>query len=145
MGWCSNMVHDGVNQILQLLDPAFSKLLMLIMRLALPIINAVSVQDFLDLVAYLHLGAVADKLSQCSPCPDLVFQSIDELPIGFNGINISYKGFHTNKNLSDGSTRVNSWGLGIDGIRGNGLISPVDIQSGKRDLYCFLRRVLMGR
>ena len=94
---CSNTVHDGVDQGLQLLDPVFSKVLMLIMRLALPITDAVRVQDFLDLVADLHLGAVTDKLSRGSPCPDLVFQSIDELPIGFDGINISDKGFDTTK------------------------------------------------
>jgi len=109
MGQCANMVHDGIDQSLQLLDPAFSKVLMLIMWLPLPIIDTVSTQDFFDLVADLHLGAVTDELSLGSPCPDLVFQSIDELLIGFNGINISDKGFDTNKDLSDGGTRVNSW------------------------------------
>ncbi len=145
MGRCSNTVHDGVDQSLQLLDPVFSKVLMLIMQLALPIIDAVSMQDFLDLVTDLHLGAVADKLSWGSPCPYLVFQSIDELPIGFNGINISDEGFDTNKNLGDGSTRVNSWGIQIDSVHDNRLISPVNIQIGKRDLYRFLRRVLIER
>ncbi len=104
MGRCSNTIHDGINQILQLLDPAFSKVLMLIMWLALPVIDAVSMQDFLDLVAYFNLGAVTDKLGQCSSCPDLIFQSIDELPISFDGINISDEGFDTNKNLGNGST-----------------------------------------
>ena len=93
MWGCSDTIHDGVHQILELLDPAFSKVLMLIIRLALPVIDAVSVQDFLDLVTNLHLGTVTNKLGWGSPCPDLVFQSIDELPIGFNGINISDKGF----------------------------------------------------
>jgi len=108
MGWCFNMVHDSVNQSLQLLDPAFSKVLMLIMQFALPIIDAVSAQDFLDLVAYLHLGTVTDKFSQGSSCLDLVFQSIDELPIGFNSIDISDEGFNTNKDLGNSGTRVNS-------------------------------------
>ena len=54
------MVHDGVNQILQLLDPAFSKVLMLVMWLALPNIDAVSLQDSLDLVTNFHLGSIAD-------------------------------------------------------------------------------------
>ena len=131
-GGCTNAIHDGIHQLLELLDPALSKILMLIMRFTLPIIDAVSMQDFLDLVVYLYLGAVADKLGWGSPCPDSVFQSIDELPIGFDGINISDKGFDTNKNLSDGSTRVNSWGVRIYGICCNWLISPVDIKSGKR-------------
>jgi len=60
MGWCSNMVHDGVRQSLQLMDPALSKILMLIMWLTLPIINTVSSQDFLDLVADFDLDLITD-------------------------------------------------------------------------------------
>ena len=67
MGQCSNTVHDGVDQSLQLLDPALSKILMLILWFTLPIIDAVSMQDFLDLVADFHLGAVADEHSWGSP------------------------------------------------------------------------------
>ena len=110
-GGCSNTIHDGVDQSLQLLDPAFSKVLMLIMGLTLPIIDAVSPQDFLDLVTDFHLGSIAYELSGSSPSPDLVFQSVDELPISLNGIDISDKGLHTNKNLGYGGTRVNSWGI----------------------------------
>ncbi len=145
MRGCANMVHDGVNQSLQLLDPAFSKVLVLIMWFTLPISNAVSAQDFLDLVTDLDLCAITYKLSRCSLCPDLVFQSIDELPIGLDGINISNKGFHTNKDLSDGSTRVNSWGVQIYGIRCNCSSLLWTLRAGKGDLYHFLRRVLMGR
>ena len=70
---------------------------MLIMRLALPIIDAVSSQDFLDLVT-------AYELSRSSPSPDLVFQSVDELPISLNGMDISDKGFNADKDLSNGGT-----------------------------------------
>ena len=105
------MVHDGVDQGLQLLDPVLGKILMLIMQFTLPIVDAVSMQDFFDLVADFYLGTVADELSWGSPCPNLVFQSIDELLINFNGINISDQGFGTNEDLSNGGTRVNSWGI----------------------------------
>ena len=56
------MIHDGVNQSLELLDPAFSKILVLVMWFALPISDAVSAQDLLDLVTNLHLGMVTNKL-----------------------------------------------------------------------------------
>ena len=131
MGWGSDPVHDGIDQCLELLDPSLRKILMLVMWFTLPVIDAVCVQDFLDLVADLHLGVIANKLSRGSPCLDLVFQSIDELPISFNGIYISDEGFNADKDLSDGGTRVNRWGVGIDGICCNRLIPPVDIQSGK--------------
>jgi len=134
MGWCSNTVHDGVDQSLQLLDPALSKVLMLIMQLTLPIINAVSLQDLLELVADFDLGMVTDELGRSFPCPDLILQCVDELLINFNGINISYEGFYANKNLSDGGTRVNSWSIGIDGVHGNRLIPPVNIESRERGL-----------
>ena len=104
MGWGSDLVHYGIDRCLELLDPTFSKILMLVMRFTLPVIDAICTQDFLDLVAYLHLGAVTDKLSRGASCPDLVFQSIDELPISFNGIYISDKGFNANKDLSDCGT-----------------------------------------
>jgi len=55
MGWCTNTVHDGVDQCLQLLDPMLSKVLMSLMGLTLPIINAVNRHDFLDMVSDLHL------------------------------------------------------------------------------------------
>jgi len=74
------------------------------MQFTLPVINAVGVQDFLDLVADLHLGAVTNKFNWGSLCPDLVFQSIDELPISFNGIYISDEGVNADKDLSDGGT-----------------------------------------
>jgi len=60
MGWHTKMVHDGVDQCLQLLDPVLSKVLMLIVRLTLSIVNAVSPQDFLDLFADFKLGLIAD-------------------------------------------------------------------------------------
>ena len=104
MGWGSDPVHDGIDQCLELLDPSLCKILMLVMWFTLPVINAVCAQYFLDLVADFHLGAVADKLSRGSSCPDLVFQSIDELPISFNGVYISDEGFDADKDLSDGGT-----------------------------------------
>jgi len=54
------------------------------------------------LVADLHLGAIANKLSWGASCTDLVFQSIDELPISFDSIDISDEGFNADKDLSNG-------------------------------------------
>jgi len=145
MRWCTNTIHDGVNQSLQLLDPVFSKVLMLVMRLALPIVNAVSAQDFLDLVTYLNLSTITYKLSRCSSCQDLVFQSVDEMPVSFNGINTSDKGFDTNKNLSDSSTRVNSWSVRIYGVHCHWLVSPVYIESGERRFIPLLKESAHGK
>ncbi len=99
MGWGSSPVHDGVDQGLELLDPSLCKILLLVMGFTLPVINAVGTQDFLDLVADFHLGAVTNKLGQGALCPDLVFQSIDELPISFNGIDISEQGIQCQQRL----------------------------------------------
>ena len=104
MEWGSDPVHDGSDQCLELLDPTLGIILMLVMWFTLPVIDAVCAQDFLDLAADLHLGAIANKLSWGSPHPDLVFQSIDELPISFNGIYISDKKFNADKDLSNGGT-----------------------------------------
>ena len=75
---------------------------MLVVWFALPICDAIGAQNFLGLIAYFDLSAVADKLGQCSSCPNLVLESIDELPISFDGVDISNEGFNTDKNLGDG-------------------------------------------
>jgi len=145
MGGCTNTIHDGIHQLLQLLDPAFSKILMLVMWLALPIIDAVSTQDFLDLVTYLNLSTITYKLSQCSLCLDLIFQSVDELHVGFNGINISDKGFNTNKDLGNHSTRVNCGSVQIYRVHCHWLISPVYIESGERRFIPLLKESAHGK
>ena len=104
MGWGSDPVHDGIDQRLELLDPSLCKVLMLVMRFTLPVIDTVGAQDFLDLIADLYLGAIANKLSRGASCPDLVFQGIDELLISFDGIDISDEGFNADKDLSNGGT-----------------------------------------
>jgi len=77
---------------------------MLVVWFTLPICDAIGTQNFLDLVAYFNLSMVTDELGQCSSCLNLVLQSINELPISFDGINIHNEGFDANENLSDGST-----------------------------------------
>jgi len=57
-----------------MLDPVFSKVLILVVRLNLTIINAVVLHDLLDLVADFDLCPITDELSGGSPCLDLVFQ-----------------------------------------------------------------------
>jgi len=138
------MVHDGVYQGLKLLDPVLCKVLMLVVRLTLPVTDAISMQNLLDLVADFNLCPIADELGRGSPGVNLVFQGVDELPVSLHGIDISNQRFHTNKNLGNGSTRVSGRGVQIDGVGSHWLISPVDIQGGKGGLVLLFRRVLMG-
>jgi len=102
MRWCADMIHDGVNQGLELLDLMFSKVLVQVVGLTLPVSNAISMQNFLDLGAYFHLSLITDKLSGGSPCPDLVLECVDALPVSLNGINICNGRLHTNENLGNG-------------------------------------------
>ena len=46
--------------------------------------------------------------------------------------------------MSNGSTRVNSWGVRIDGIHCDWLISPVDVKSGKRRFVPLLEESAHG-
>jgi len=71
--------------------------------------SAKSMQDFLYLVADFDLCPITDELSGGSPCLDLVFKSVDELPISLDGINIGHQGLHTNKTLGNSGTKVSSW------------------------------------
>jgi len=74
LGWCTNSVHDGVHQGLKLLDPVLCKVLMLVVRLTLPVTDAISTQNLLDLVADFNLCPIAGELSRGSPGANLVFQ-----------------------------------------------------------------------
>jgi len=121
------MVHDGVHQGLKLLDPVLCKVLMLVVRLTLPVTDAISTQNLLDLVADFNLCPITDELGRSSPGLNLVFQGVDELPVSLHGKYISNQRFHTNKNLGNGSTRVNGRGVLIDGVSSHSLIPPVDI------------------
>ncbi len=96
----SSAIHDCVNQSFQLLDPVLSKILVLIMWLTLTIIYAVGMQNFLDWVTNLHLSSVTNKLGWSTSGPDLIFQSVDELPISLNGIDISNQRFNVHIDLS---------------------------------------------
>jgi len=136
---CTNAIHNSINQSFQLLDVTFGKVLMLVVWLTLPICNAIGAQNFLDLVAYFDLSTVADKLGWCSPGPNLVLQCINELVVSFDSINICNKGFNANKNLSNGSAWVNSWGGRIYGICSHRFISPVNIKSRKWGLIPLLK------
>jgi len=81
-----------------------SKVLVLVVGLTLPVSNAVSTQNFFDLITDLHLGLIADDLSGSSPCLDLVLKCVDELPISLDGIDIGHKRLNTIKNLGNGGT-----------------------------------------
>jgi len=89
MGWCTNAIHNGVNQAFELLDAAFSEVLVLVVWFTLPISDAIGTQDLLDLVAYFDLSTVTNKLGRRSSSPNLILKGVDELPIGLDGINIS--------------------------------------------------------
>ncbi len=125
IGQCTSMVHDGVDQSLQLLDPVLSKVLILVVRLTLPVINAISMQHFLDLVTDFDLCSITKELSGSSLCLDLIIKCVDELPISPDGINISHQRLHTN-------SRVNNWCFQIDGttwaMQNANVIYPLDIQ-----------------
>ncbi len=79
------------------MDPVLGKVLVLVVMLTLPVINAVGTQYFLDFVTYFHLSPITDKLGGVSLCPDLVFKCVDELLIGLDGIDICHKRLHIKK------------------------------------------------
>jgi len=85
----------------------------------------------ISLFANFDLCPITDELSGGSPCPDLVLQCADELPICLDGINSSHQRLHANKTLG-GDPRVYSWCVGIDDVSSNWFIPPMDIKGRKR-------------
>jgi len=136
------MVHDGVNQYLQLLDPALSKALMLVVRLTLPIINAVSMQDFLDLNA--NFDFLLSLMSLVWASHVVQIWSLSVL-MNCKTINSSCQRLHTNKTWAmvapESTAGVSKYMVSV----ASGSSPLWTLRAGKRDLYHFFRRVLMGK
>jgi len=78
--------------------------LVLVVWFRLPVSNAVCTQDLLDLIADFNLSMVTDQFGWVSPFLNLIFQHVEELPVGIHRVYICYQGLSTNKDLCNGGT-----------------------------------------
>jgi hypothetical protein len=74
----TSAVHDGVSHAFDILVLSFSRILMLLMWLALPITNDKVTEDVLDTTTDLHLSTVTDKAGGGPTTADDILQCIDK-------------------------------------------------------------------
>lgn len=67
-------------------------------------------------LANLNLGSVTDQLGHGFPPPEIVLEDMDKLPIVFHGINITYHGLSTHKELCCSDSTINCWSVRVYSI-----------------------------
>ena len=77
--------------MLEVLPSSCSKILVLVMRLALPIIDAQGAQNILDTSRYLNCSTVASELVHCSPFADDILEGVDKLGRACHAVNVKDK------------------------------------------------------
>ena len=91
-----------------------------------------------------HLCAITEKARHCATCANVVFKSSDKWLLRLHTIDIGNKGFSADKYLGTGLTTVNGRHVGKHGIRGNGFITTLHIESRVRRIVMLLENGTMG-
>jgi len=73
------MIQDDIDHLLDVLVPSFSKVLILLVSLALPCPCKESVKDLLYPFANFHLSHIANKLCRSSSLGDIVHEGAGEI------------------------------------------------------------------
>ena len=76
-------IANRVRHSLQCLISSLSRILMLLVRFALPTSDTVVAENIDDLVSDLNLCTNADEFGRSSPFADDILEGVDELFIGF--------------------------------------------------------------
>jgi len=80
----------------------------LLVWFTLPIGDAESAENVLDLCTDFNLGAIRDKFCRGAASSYIVFKCINELTIRFHALNISNQGLRTNEKLG---TCLPTWNI----------------------------------
>ena len=107
---------------------------MLLVGFTLPVSNGTVAKDVLDLVADLNLSPVADEHGGGTTTTDLIQESVDELLVRLHSVGINNKGLGAHKELGCRGSVVNSTGVGIDGVGGNGFVASGNVGCRERGL-----------
>ena len=85
-GWSPSTIQYFVGIPFDGLNSAFCKVLVLMIRLALPIIDHKTPEDIQNFLADFNLSSVGDEFVHRSPFSDIVFKSVDKLFVRFHSV-----------------------------------------------------------
>jgi hypothetical protein len=83
-GFVKNVIGISFNSS----NTAFGKILMLMMRFTLPLVNVVGSCNISNLLTDFDLGSITQKLIHSSTMANIVLEGMDKLLVCFHGINI---------------------------------------------------------
>ena len=90
-GWgCTCTVKEGIVDPLNILIASFSRILVLLVWLTLPVTYDEVPEDVLDLVANLNLGHITYELCHRSLLPDIILKDNDKLLIRLHRIDVTH-------------------------------------------------------
>jgi hypothetical protein len=132
MGRGSSTVKNAISAILNGLVASFCRILVLLMRFTLPIVNAEGAKNISNLVTDNGLAAVTNQFHGGTTLDDVIFQCVDKLFVCLNAIDISDLGVSANKDNSSSGTIIDSWDIRVDNVTSNILLTAKYIKSWVR-------------
>lgn len=87
----SSLVNSGVGNGLEGMITALIGIPMLLVGFTLPAGNGKGTENILDLVAYLNLGAIADKLGGCTMATNVIFKGVDKSFVSLHAFKVGNK------------------------------------------------------
>jgi hypothetical protein len=123
MGRSSSTVKNAVGTILNGLVASFCRVLVVLMRFTLPIINTEGAKDISNLLTDDGLAAVTNQFQGGTTLDGVVFQGVDKLFVCLNAIDISDLGASANKDNSSSRTIMDGWDIRVDYVTGNILLT----------------------
>ena len=87
-------------------------------------------QEVENALANLDLCAITEEASGSTTFAKVVFNGVDKFAIILDAISIGDLGFGPKEDDSRGGAVVNSWGVGVDDVSGNGFGASGDVKGG---------------
>ena len=112
----------------------FRKILVLVVGLTLPIVNAKGSEYVQCTLGGFNSSAVRNELVHRSPFSHDVLKCVDKLSVGGHRENINDKRLASNKELSHGSTTINGLALSKESVSSNRFIASPNIVGRERRL-----------
>jgi hypothetical protein len=131
IGGRAGTVHDHVSHSFYILVLSFSGVLVLVIRLGLPVTDAIRSEDILNAIADFDLCPVAKQSVRSTASSNIIFKGINELFIGLHGIDIANEGFHSTVELGTAGTGIDGRRVRINSIGSNCFVTAVNIKGRK--------------
>jgi hypothetical protein len=127
MCWCTSTIKDTVGGILDGLVLSLARVLVVLVRFALPTVNTKGTTHICNLVTNNSLTSVTKKMIGSTSLNNVTFESGRELLVFLNTVYVSYFGRSSYKDYSGSRPVENCRYVGVNDITCDIFITSVDI------------------